>query len=68
MYVSPNIKTRKGLIDAVKAGLRVDVYSPGEFPAKVNGIEYVEGPHYPEPHTWYAKVEVKNGVIVKVLK
>ena len=27
---------------------------------------YLEGPHYPEPHKWYAEVEMKDGVIVKV--
>jgi hypothetical protein len=32
----------------------------------VNGTETVEGPHYPKPHTWYAKVTMKNGVVVKV--
>ena len=44
----------------------VCIFSPGPFPAPTNGTAYVEGPHYPEPHKWYAKVEVKDGVIVKV--
>jgi hypothetical protein len=26
----------------------------------------VEGPHYPEPHKWYAEVEVKDYIVVKV--
>lgn len=67
MYVSPNIKTKKALKEAVKAGLKINVYSPGPFPAKTDGQEFVEGPHYPEPHRWYAQVLVKNGFVVKVI-
>ena len=67
MYVSPNYRTKKALKEAISEGKRVEVFSPGLFPAKSNGIEYVEGPHYPEPHRWYAKIEVKDGVVVKVI-
>jgi hypothetical protein len=31
---------------------------------KENGTEYVEGPH--GVHRWYAEVQVKDGVVVKV--
>jgi hypothetical protein len=44
----------------------VRLFAPGIFAPKRDGIEYVEGPHYPKPHTWYAKVEVKDGIVVKV--
>jgi hypothetical protein len=66
MYVSPNFKTKKALKEAVAKGTTVIVYSPGLFPAKSNGEEFIEGPHYPAPHTWYAKVTIKNGIVVKV--
>jgi hypothetical protein len=66
MYVSPNFKTKKALKDAVTHGVPVGVFSPGPFPAKENGIEYVEGPHYPKPHRWYAQVVVVAGRVVKV--
>ena len=66
-YVDPNYKTKKDLKDAVKAGKLVEVYSPGPFPAESNGIASVEGPHYPEPHRWYARVEVRSGYVVKVI-
>ena len=66
MYVQPNYKTKKALKDAVAAGTRVTIYSPGPFPPKMNGIDYVEGPHFPEPHRWYAQVEVVDGIVVKV--
>lgn len=66
MYVTPNFRTKKALKEAVAAGKIVRVYSPGPFPAKQNGRETVEGPHYPEPHRWYAGVEVVDGVVTKV--
>lgn len=31
-----------------------------------NGEVYLEGPHYPEPHRWYAQATIENGVVVKV--
>ena len=68
MYVSPNFKTMKALKEAVAKGEKVSVWSPGAFPAKQNGTEFIEGPHYPEPHKWYAKVEVVNGYVAKVCK
>ena len=66
MYVQPNFKTKKALKDAVAAGQEVTVFSPGPFPVKQDGNETIEGPHYPEPHKWYAQVVVANGKVVKV--
>lgn len=66
MYVSPNFKSKKALKEAVANGEHVTVYSPGPFPANENGTEFVEGPHYPEPHKWYAQVTVRNGVVTAV--
>lgn len=66
MYVSPNFKTKKALKEAVSKGEKVSVYSPGLYPANKDGQEFVEGPHYPEPHRWYAQVTVKDGYIVSV--
>lgn len=68
MYVSPNFRTQKALREAVKAGKTVTVYSPAFYPCPQDGRVSVEGPHYPEPHVWYANVMVKDGVVVKVLK
>lgn len=67
-YVMGNPKTAKELRERVAAGERLGVFSPGPFPSKTDGTEYVEGPHYPKPHRWYAAVEVKDGYVVKVLK
>lgn len=43
-------------------------YQPGPFGGNETreGTIYVEGPHFPEPHKWYAKCEVRDGKIVKV--
>lgn len=65
-YTDRNFKSKKALKEAVASGDQVTIYSPGPFPCKSNGKEFVEGPHFPEPHRWYAAVEVVNGVIVKV--
>jgi len=65
-YVSPNFKTKKALKEAVAAGERVEIFSPGPFPVKANGRETIEGPHYPQAHSWYAGVEVSDGLVVKV--
>jgi len=65
-YVSPNFKTKKALKEAVASGRQVSVWSPGFFPCPTEGSVTVEGPHYPEPHRWYAQVEVKDGYVTKV--
>jgi hypothetical protein len=67
-YVSPNFKTKKALREAVNNGERVEIFSPGPFGCKTDGAEFVEGPHYPQPHRWYAKVTVKAGLVVEVGK
>ena len=68
MYTFTNFKTKKALKEAVKAGLTVTVYdnsimATGE---PINGVVSIEGPHYPQPHTFYASAVVKDSVIVKV--
>lgn len=68
MYTHANFKTKKALKEAVKAGQVVTYYQPGPFGGNVpaDGKIFLEGPHYPEPHKWYAACEARNGVIVKV--
>lgn len=67
MYCDINYKTKKELKADVSAGKSVGVYSPGPFPCPQDGEVCVEGPHYPRPHTWYARVKIVAGRIVKVL-
>ena len=67
MYVSPNFTTKKALKEAINSNQKVQVFSPGPFPPESNGTEFIEGPHFPKPHTWYAKVRVENGLVTKVI-
>jgi hypothetical protein len=62
-----SFRNRKALREAVAVG-PVSYYQPGPFGGNEtrDGTIYVEGPHYPAPHRWYAACEVKDGVIVKV--
>jgi hypothetical protein len=67
MYTTVNFKTKKALKEAVARGEKVTTFQPGGmFPPTVNGRAVIEGPHYPEPHRWYASVELVDGVITKV--
>ena len=66
MYTYINFKTKKELKQAIQAGQRVGVYSPGPFPCPQTGNISLEGPHFPKPHTWYAQGEVKDGFLIKV--
>ena len=66
-YVDPNYPTKKAFKEAVVKGVKHYTYNPsGMFPVEKNGNDVVEGPHYPKPHSWYAAVEVVDGVVVKV--
>ena len=66
MYVSPNFKSKKALKTAIAAGETVTVFSPGVGNPTDNGFEHVEGPHYPKPHRWYGKVQIKDGKVIDV--
>lgn len=66
MYVNPNFPTKKALKDALAAGQTIDVFPPGMGDVPLNGAVYLEGPHYPKPHSWYVTGTMANGVLVKV--
>lgn len=67
-YTVTNFKTKKALKEAVTAGKKIRCFQPGLGPDLSNytGTVYLEGPHYPEPHRWYAQGEIKDGVLIKV--
>lgn len=46
----------------------VHCYNLGLGPDLSNftGKVYLEGPHYPKPHTWYAEAELKDGIVISV--
>lgn len=68
MYTTINFKTKKALKEAVANGQKIGVYQVGPFGGNEprNGTVCVEGPHYPEPHRWYASVTLEDGIITKV--
>ncbi len=66
-YVDPNFKTKKALREAIRDGLSVNVYEPGLGDIPENGTVYLEGPHAPAMHTWYAVGTMKDHNLVKVV-
>lgn len=66
MYTTKNFKTKKALKEAVANRERVTYYQPGFGDTPMDGVIYVEGPHYPEPHRWYAECKVADGIIISV--
>ena len=66
MYTTINFKTKKALKDAVAAGKVVTIYAPGLGEPKQDGTEFLEGPHYPEAHRWYAQATLKDGKVIAV--
>lgn len=64
-YTVRNFKSKKALRDAFESGQSIEVYQPGPFGPDVrDGSVALEGPHYPEPHRWYASATVKGGIVV----
>ena len=67
MYTTRNFKTKKALKEAVANGEAITIYQPGPFDSVVtDGKAFLEGPHYPAPHSWYAEATIENGLVVKV--
>lgn len=68
MYTDRNFQTKKALKEALAAGKELTVYQPGPFggSAPRDGWVTLEGPHYPQPHKWYARALLANGIIVQV--
>lgn len=74
-YTVTNFKTKKALKEAVAISnensalnTKVRCYNPGLGPdlSRYTGKVYLEGPHYPKPHSWYAEAELKDGIVIKV--
>ena len=65
-YTVINFQTKKALKEAVARGDAVEIFNPGLGTAPDNGTAYLEGPHYPAPHRWYARAKVKEGLVTEV--
>ena len=69
MYTTHNYKTKKALKQAISEGKKVAIFQPGPFvdgAETENGTCYLEGPHYPEPHRWYAQGTLRDGYLIRV--
>jgi hypothetical protein len=68
VYTTINFQTKAELKRAIDSGTQVTVFQPGPFAGNepIDGTVYLEGPHYPKPHRWYARATLHNGLIVKV--
>ena len=72
MYTIKNFKTKKALKEAVAAGEEVRVYQPNDMFGVTDYVSHgthqvtLEGPHFPEPHRWYAQATVVDGRVTAV--
>ncbi len=68
MYANKNTKTKKALKEAVIAGEKIGIHQVGPFGGNepTSGRVSIEGPHYPQPHRWYASCTLKDGIIIDV--
>lgn len=65
MYTDTNYKTKKALKEDLASGKVIHCHQPGNLhEAVTEGKAYLEGPHYPQPHKWYASCTLKAGCIV----
>lgn len=65
-HISPDFKTKKSFKEAVKNGEKIQVFNPsGLFSMAMSGRCCIEAPA--EYHKWYAEVEYKNFIVVKVI-
>ena len=67
-YCWPNYRTKKALKEAIQNKVNVSCFNPGLGGDLSNhtGKVYLEGPHAPLPHRWYATGEMIDGKLVKV--
>jgi len=68
MYTDRNFKTKKAIKEAIKSGDKITVFQPGPFGGNepLDGNVTLEGPHYPEPHRWYAQGVLRDGVLISI--
>ena len=71
MYTNYNFKTKKALKEFIASGKKCGVFQPGPFGQVPNYTDFtgtvtLEGPHYPQPHKWYAQATLVDGFITKV--
>jgi hypothetical protein len=65
-YIASNPPTKKALRELI--GQRVTAYTLTPFGREdhTTGRYAISGPHYPQPHRWYANVVIEGGVLKSV--
>ena len=66
MYFTENFKSKAAAKRARAEGKEERVKATSEFDRSGDGEFDIEGPWYPQPHTFYGKVTVKGGVVVSI--
>jgi hypothetical protein len=68
-YTDVNYKTKKALKEDFARGTKIHCYQPGGlYPLNPSQATTIEGPHYPKPHRWYARVMLdENCYITKII-
>lgn len=69
-YLSPNFPTKAAAKRALANGERITVFQAGPFGPNPSdtGHDFIEGPHYPKPHTWYGEVWYDADYVVTRIK
>ena len=67
-YVDGNPKSKKLLKQWISSGKEVRCFQPGMGPdlSQHTGVVYLEGPHFPQPHKWYAQGRLERGVLISI--
>lgn len=65
MYADGSFRTKKSLREAIAAGEKIRVFSPGLGTVPENGKVYLEGPNF-KMHTWYAQGIMENGFLKSI--
>ena len=67
MYFTENFRSKAAVKRALAEGRTVRVKATSEFtPAPCNGDVDIEGPWYPQPHTFYGTAVIREGYVVEV--
>ena len=65
-YTVTNFKNKASIKRSLNAGDKIEVFEPGLGTAPTDGTVYLEGPHFPAPHTWYGKGTMEEGLLIKI--
>lgn len=69
-YLWPNFKSKAAAKRALKEGKDIGVFQRNaDITGAVipdNGEVSIEGPHFPQAHSWYGTATLENGKVVKI--